>query len=101
MNRNNHNEILFYETDDEKVCIEVRFENENLWLTQKHMAELFGCSIDNISLHLKNIYLCKELDKNSTTEESSIVQKEGEREVKRDVVFYNLEASWLSCQFRA
>jgi Virulence protein len=91
MNRN-HNEILFYETDDGKVCIEVRFENENLWLTQKHMAELFGCSIDNISLHLKNIYLCKELDKNSTTEESSIVQKEGEREVKRDVVFYNLEA---------
>ncbi len=91
MNRN-HNEILFYETDDGKVCIEVRFENENLWLTQKHMAELFGCSTDNISLHLKNIYLCKELDKNSTTEESSIVQKEGEREVKRDVVFYNLEA---------
>ncbi|MBA8758303.1 virulence RhuM family protein [Wolbachia pipientis] len=87
-----YNEILFYETDDGKVCIEVRFENENLWLTQKHMAELFDCSIDNISLHLKNIYLCKELDKNSTTEESSIVQKEGEREVKRDVIFYNLEA---------
>uniref|UniRef100_A0A3B0IZR8 Uncharacterized protein n=1 Tax=Wolbachia endosymbiont of Aleurodicus dispersus TaxID=1288877 RepID=A0A3B0IZR8_9RICK len=41
MNRN-HNEILFYETDDEKVCIEVRFENENLWLTQKHMIWLFN-----------------------------------------------------------
>ncbi|APR97867.1 virulence RhuM family protein [Wolbachia endosymbiont of Folsomia candida] len=87
-----YNEILFYETDDGKVCIEVRFENDNLWLTQKHMAELFGCSGDNISLHLKNIYLSKELDKSSTTEESSTVQKEGQREVKRNVVFYNLEA---------
>ncbi|VVC35202.1 Virulence protein RhuM-like [Cinara cedri] len=87
-----NNEILFYETEDGKVCIEVRFENDNLWLTQKHMAELFGCSNDNISLHLKNIYLSKELDKSSTTEELSIVQKEGQREIKRNVVFYNLEA---------
>ncbi|WP_341816457.1 RhuM family protein [Wolbachia endosymbiont (group A) of Agelastica alni] len=87
-----NNEILFYETEDGKVHIEVRFENDNLWLTQKHIAELFGCSSDNISLHLKNIYLSKELDKSSTTEEFSIIQKEGEREVKRNVVFYNLEA---------
>lgn len=50
------NEIVFYETEDGKISIAVRFENENLWLTQKHMAELFNCSTDNISLRLKNIY---------------------------------------------
>lgn len=83
---------MFDETDNGKVCIEVRFENKDLWFTQKHMAELFGCSADNISLHLKYIYLCNERDKDSTTEKSSIVQKEEERKVKRDIVFYNLEA---------
>jgi hypothetical protein len=50
------NEIVFYETEDGKISIAVRFENENIWLTQKHMVELFDCSTDNVSLHLKNIY---------------------------------------------
>jgi hypothetical protein len=82
------NEIIFYETKNGKISIAVRFENENVWLTQKHMAELFGCTIDNISLHLKNIYSNEE----ATTEESSIVQQEGKRSIKRMVLFYNLEA---------
>ena len=56
------------------------------------MAELFDCSIDNISLHLKNIYGENEVDNKSTTEEFSVVQKEGEREVSRKVIFYSLEA---------
>lgn len=86
------NEIIFYETEDGKISIAVRFENENVWLTQKHMAELFGCSVDNISLHLKNIYATGELNEKATTEESSIVQQEGKRYVKRMVLFYNLEA---------
>ncbi|MBM4212030.1 MAG: virulence RhuM family protein [Gammaproteobacteria bacterium] len=86
------NEIIFYETEDGKISIAVRFENENVWLTQKHMAELFGCSVDNISLHLKNIYATGELNEKATTEESSIVQQEGRRSVKRMVLFYNLEA---------
>lgn len=86
------NEIVFYETDDGKVAIEVRFENENIWLTQKHMAELFGCSTDNISLHLKNIYMNRELNQDSTTEEFSVVGQEGGRTIKRHVKFYNLEA---------
>ncbi len=85
------NEIMFYETDDGKVAIEVRFENENAWLSQKHMAELFGCSVDNVSRHLKNIYTNGELDQNSTTEEFSIVGQEGNRLIRRNVKFYNLE----------
>jgi hypothetical protein len=58
------NEIVFYETADAKISIAVRFENENIWLTQKHMAELFDCSADNISLHLRNIYRAGELSRN-------------------------------------
>lgn len=86
------NQITIYETEDGKARIEVRFENENVWLTQKQMAELFDCSTDNISLHLKNIYTEKELEPKSTTEEISVVQKEGQREIKRNVTFYSLEA---------
>jgi hypothetical protein len=86
------NQITIYETEDGKARIEVRFENENVWLAQKQMAELFGCSADNVSLHLKNIYKEKELEPKATTEEISVVQKEGQREVKRNVTFYSLEA---------
>jgi hypothetical protein len=78
-----HNQLTIYETEDGKARIEVRFENENVWLTQKVMAELFECSADNISLHLKNIYTEKELDAKATTEEFSVVQQEGKRQVKR------------------
>ena len=86
------NEIVFYETEDGKISIAVRFEHENIWLTQKHMAELFECTTDNISLHLKNIYASGELTKDSTTEEYSVVQQEGKRLVNRKALFYNLEA---------
>ena len=86
------NQITIYETEDGKARVEVRFENENVWLTQKTMAELFECSADNVSLHLKNIYTEKELDQKSTTEEFSVAQKEGQRRVKRNISFYSLEA---------
>lgn len=85
------NEIIFYETEDGKISIAVRFEHENIWLTQKNMADLFECTADNISLHLKNIYLSGELAKNPTTEEYSVVQQEGKRSVTRKALFYNLE----------
>ena len=61
------NEIAFYQTPDGNVNIEVLYAQENIWLTQKRMAELFECSSDNISLHLKNIYKEKELDEKATT----------------------------------
>lgn len=86
------NEIVFYDTEDGKISIAVRFENENIWLTQRDMSELFDCTADNISLHLKNIYTTGELSQNSTTEEFSVVQQEGSRSVSRRVLFYNLEA---------
>ena len=68
------------------------FDKENVWLTQKLMAELFECSADNISLHLRNIYTEHELEENATTEEFSVVQTEGAREVKRTFIYYSLEA---------
>src|SRR3989339_1313775 len=86
------NQIAFYQSPDGSVNIEVLYAEENIWLTQKKMAELFDCSTDNISLHLKNIYQEKEVDSRSTTEEFSVVQKEGEREISRKVAFYSLEA---------
>ncbi|MBN1974808.1 MAG: hypothetical protein JW787_14300 [Sedimentisphaerales bacterium] len=73
------NQITIYETEDGKARIEVRFENENTWLTQKTMAELFECSVDNISLHLKNIFAEKELDEKSVIEEYSITASDGIR----------------------
>lgn len=72
--------------------VQVKFDGETVWLTQRQMAELFGCDTDNIGLHLKNIYNDGEIDKNSTTEESSVVQIEGQRTVTRTVTHYNLDA---------
>ena len=76
------NQIFFYQSPDKNIHLEVMFAEENIWLHQNAIWELFGCSSDNISLHLKNIYQEKELNKNSTSEDFSVVQKEG-REVKK------------------
>jgi hypothetical protein len=86
------NQITVYQTPDGNINIEVLYANENIWLPQKRMAELFGCSADNISLHLKNIYAEKELDESATAEDFSVVQIEGDREVTRTVRCYSLEA---------
>ena len=85
------NQIVVYQPN-ETVRLDVRLENETVWLTQSQMATLFGCSTDNVGLHLKNIYSCGELDKEATTEESSVVQIEGRRKVSRKVCLYNLDA---------
>jgi hypothetical protein len=66
------NQITIYETNDGKIQIGVLFSDENLWLTQKLIAELFECFVDNISLHLKNIFAEKDLDTNSVTEDFSV-----------------------------
>lgn len=85
-------EIVLYQIDKTNICVNVFFGEENFWMTQKAMAELFDCSTDNISLHLKNIYREEELDEESTTELFSVVQKEGNRNVSRNVKCYNLDA---------
>ena len=85
-------EILLYQNDTEKESINVVFHDETFWLTQSGMAELFDCSSDNISLHLKNIYAEGELEQAATTEKFSVVRKEGARTVNRTLDHYNLDA---------
>jgi len=86
------NEIIFYLSNELPAHLEVRFEKETIWLTQKQMSILFGKDADTVSLHLKNIFFEKELDENSTTEHFSVVQKEGNRYVSRRMKYYNLDA---------
>ncbi|MDX4012590.1 RhuM family protein [Aliarcobacter skirrowii] len=71
--------------------LKVSVDGETIWLTQLQMSQLFDTSTDNVGLHLKNIYLEKELDENSTTEFFSVVRKEGNRLVKRELKHYNLD----------
>lgn len=92
MIRSSSAEFLIFERQTHDKGIQVRYEDGDLWLMQKAMSELYNCSSDNIGLHLKNIYADLELDKESTTEYYSVVQKEGNREIKRNVKYYNLDA---------
>jgi prophage maintenance system killer protein len=85
----NRGKIILY---DDKPSIEIRLDNDTIWLNQRQMAELFDKDSDTIGLHLKNIFTTKELDKKVTTEKYSVVQKEGDRKVRRTVSFYNLDA---------
>lgn len=85
-------EVLIYKTDAGQAKVDVRLVNETLWMTQSDMAQLFQCTADNISLHLKNIYDEGELNQEATTEEFSVVRKEGSRAVRRKMLFYNLDA---------
>lgn len=92
-NTNNlQHEIVLYQIDDTNVCISVIYKDETFWLSQKAMAELFDCGTDNISLHLKNIYKEEELSEEATAEYFSVVQKEGNRDVKRNTKCYSLDA---------
>ena len=70
----NGNQIVVYQPN-ETVRLDVRLENETVWLSQSQMATLFGCSSDNIGLHLKNVYAAGELVRESTTEDFSVVRK--------------------------
>lgn len=85
-------EIILYQTDETKVCVSVYYRNETFWMTQKALSELFDCGVDNISIHLKNIFDEKELSEEATVEFFSIVQQEGNRKVTRRVKCYNLDA---------
>ena len=87
--RSSAEEFITFKVQEKDKGIQVRYENENLWMTQKSMAELFACSADNISLHLKNIFRENELDSNSVTEEFSATASDGK---KYKMKFYNLDA---------
>jgi hypothetical protein len=85
-------EILLYTAPEGKTHIEVFFEEETFWLSQKKMAELFGVDVRTINEHLKNIFKTNELEENPTIRNFRIVQKEGSRQISREVDFYNLDA---------
>jgi len=85
------NEIIIYQDDDASTHIEVRIEDETVWLTHVQMVELFMSTRQNINLHINNIYRERELAFDSTVKEYLTVQKEGNRNVKRKLSLYNLD----------
>jgi len=89
---NNEFNFLIYRSALEDVSVDAVIKDDTIWLNQQAMAELFDCTPDNISLHLKNIYAEGELDELATTEDFSVVQQEGARQVQRKKKFYNLDA---------
>ena len=88
---NQKSQIIIYKAEDGQTKIEVRFENETVWLTQNALAELFQTTKQNIGQHIKNIIEEGELLENSTVKKFFIVQKEGAREVSRGIEYYNLD----------
>lgn len=90
--RNSTAEFLIFQIEGKESGVQVIYHEESVWCTQKAMAQLFDCSSDNIGLHLKNIYETGELRQEATTENFSVVQTEGERQVNRSLKFYNLDA---------
>jgi hypothetical protein len=87
----NGTDILIYQTEDGHTKIDVRLENQTVWMSQKAIAELYQKSVNTINEHIKNIYAEGELEEAATIRKNRIVQTEGKREVERDVAFYNLE----------
>lgn len=90
--RNSTAEFLIFQIEGKEDGVQVVYRDETVWCTQKAMAQLFDCSTDNIGLHLKNIYETGELVQEATTENFSVVQNEGERQVNRKLKYYNLDA---------
>ena len=90
-NKENKSELIIYQTEDGKIKIDVRFQNETVWLTQQLMAELFQTTKQNISIHVQNIYEEGELIPKATVKEFLTVQIEGVRPVKRKIDYYNLD----------
>ena len=88
---NINGDIIIYQTDDGLTKVDVRVENETVWLSQQQMAELFRTSRTNIIEHINNIYAEEELDKESTCQNFRQVRKEGTRNVTREIPFYNLD----------
>lgn len=85
-------QFIIYNLPDNAGAVQAYVENETLWLTQKAMAELFGVGIPAINKHLANIYEEEELDADATISKMEIVQQEGTRRVKREQIFYSLDA---------
>jgi len=87
-----NNSIIIYQPHADQPAVDVRLEGETVWLSQRQMSVLFDTSSDNVGLHLKNIYAEGELLEEATTEDFSVVRQEGNRQVRRSVRHYNLDA---------
>lgn len=85
------NKIILYETEDGRLLLDVKLENETVWLTQAQMAELFETTKQNVSLHINNIYKEKELEQTPTVKDFLTVQQEGNRSISRRIKYYNLD----------
>ena len=91
LNAPQRGEIILYQTADGRTKIDVKLENETVWLTQAQIAALMGTNVPAISKHISNIYKQGELDKGSTISKMEIVQCEGTRQIRRTVDHYNLD----------
>ena len=85
------NNIILYQDDNEVIRVSVRFADEDLWLTQSQLAEIYCTTQENISMHISNIYADRELDENRTYKKFLLVRQEGNRQVKRNIDHYNLD----------
>ena len=85
------NKIILYQDDNEITRVSVRFADEDLWLTQKQLAEIYDTTQENISLHVSNVYADGELDEDRTYKKFLLVQTEGKRQVRRNIDHYNLD----------
>lgn len=91
MTKQNQSKIVIYKTQDGQTKIDVRFENETVWLTQNAIAELFQTTKQNVGQHVRNIFEEGEIEKNPTVKNFFTVQKEGSRDVERNLEYYNLD----------
>src|SRR5574344_1540267 len=86
-----NNKLIIYQDDNEVTRVSVRFAEEDLWLTQSQLAEIYDTTQENISMHISNIYIDNELEENRTNKKFLLVRQEGSRQVKRNIDHYNLD----------
>ena len=83
--------IIYQSQNNENISVEVLYNEEDFWLTQKSMSKLFNVAENNITYHLQNIFKAEELKENLTAQKIRVVQKEGNREITRNILYYNLD----------
>ncbi len=88
---NNQSDFILFKTEDDKIAVDVRFEDETVWLSQEQMAALFGKGRSTITEHIGNVYNEGELEQNRTCRKFRQVRQEGTREVVRELDYYNLD----------
>ena len=87
----NQNQIILYQDDNDITRVSVRFADEDLWLTQNQLAEIYCTTRENVTMHINNIYADGELTKISTSKDFLLVRQEGNRQVQRNIAHYNLD----------